>query len=84
MNAFDAIDVGDKRFKQGLTTMAARTVSPYGRYVNPRAAAGRRAGDSRQDYLGRCRIQVKFSSFGGTPVLSRLDVDVQKVSVWQS
>lgn len=32
----------DKR-KQGLTTMAARTVPPYGCYVNPSAGAGRRA-----------------------------------------
>ena len=35
--------MADKRNKQGLNTIGARTVSPYGCYVNPRAAAGRRA-----------------------------------------
>ena len=33
----------DKRFKQGPTPIAARTVSSYGRYVKPSAAAGLRA-----------------------------------------
>ena len=31
--------------------MEARTGSSYGRYVNPRAAAGRRAGDSVPPYV---------------------------------
>ena len=63
--------------------MAARTVSPYGCYVNPCAAAGRRARDSRQDVSGRRRIQGSSPSFGDTPVPLRLDGDVQKASIWQ-
>ncbi len=35
--------LADKRFKQGPTPIPARTVSWYGCYVNPRAAACRRA-----------------------------------------
>ena len=35
--------MADKRNKQGLKTIGARTVLPYGCYVKPRAAAGRRA-----------------------------------------
>ena len=35
--------MADKRNKQGLTTVAALSMSSYGCYVNARAGAGRRA-----------------------------------------
>ena len=49
---------GDKRNKRGLTAMAARTVSPYGRYVNPRSAAGRRADTYRWPNIERSLYQA--------------------------
>jgi hypothetical protein len=64
--------------------MEARTLSSYGRYVNPRAAAGRLAGDSMQDFSDKRRIQITLPPCGGPPIPPRLDVDVQKSSGWQS
>ena len=73
-----------KRNKQGPTSMEARTVSSSGRYVKPRAAAGRRAGDLRQDYSSRRQTEGNSPSFGDTAIPPRRGIDGQKASGWQS
>ena len=47
MPPVNRMPLADKRYKQGLTTMATLSMSSYGCYVNPRATTGRRAGFSR-------------------------------------
>ena len=55
----------------------------YGHYVNLCAATGRRAGDLRQDFAGRRRIQGNIPSGGDTPIPLRFYGDVQNESIWQ-
>ncbi len=75
--------VADKRNKRGLTHTAALPMSSFRRHVNPRPAASRRAGDSRQEFSGRLQILFEFRPCGGTLVPACPDGGVQNESICQ-
>ena len=63
--------------------MAVLTVWPYGCYVNPRAAAGRRAGDSKQDFPERRAPEPESPHVGFQQCVASTETGTDVGSRWR-